>query len=205
MIHYFSMGLILGLSGGLAPGPMMMLVISETLRHDVKAGIKVALAPLITDLPIVCLTVYVLSTLSGFDLVLGIISLIGGGVILSMGVKGICFSGVEAVVDSQVSRPLIKGVLANTFSPHPYLFWISVGAPTLTKAYGQSASHAIAFVLSFYMMLLGSKIMVAILVGRSRSVLKGKAYLYTMRGLGVMLCLLAVFLFRDGIRFLSAG
>ena len=50
-------GALLGLSGGLAPGPLLTLVANETLRHGARAGIGVALAPLLTDLPIVLITV----------------------------------------------------------------------------------------------------------------------------------------------------
>jgi threonine/homoserine/homoserine lactone efflux protein len=31
-------------------------------------------------------------------------------------------------------KSLTKGILANALSPHPYLFWLSVGAPTMSKA-----------------------------------------------------------------------
>jgi threonine/homoserine/homoserine lactone efflux protein len=78
MINYLAMGAVLGLSSGFAPGPLLTLVISETLRHDMKAGVKVALAPMITDLPIIILTLFIFSKLSNFHDILGIISLSGG-------------------------------------------------------------------------------------------------------------------------------
>ena len=78
MVNFLTMGSILGLSAGFAPGPLLTLVISETLQHDIKAGVKVALAPMITDLPIIMLTLFILVKLSGFHKVLGIISCMGG-------------------------------------------------------------------------------------------------------------------------------
>jgi len=57
MLNFLTIGTLLGLSAGLAPGPLLTLVISETLQHDIKSGVKVALAPFITDLPIIILTV----------------------------------------------------------------------------------------------------------------------------------------------------
>ena len=48
MLHFLTLGTVLGLSAGLAPGPLLTLVISETLQHDIRAGIKVAVAPFIT-------------------------------------------------------------------------------------------------------------------------------------------------------------
>ena len=73
MVNFLAMGSILGLSAGFAPGPLLTLVISETLQHDIRAGVKVALAPIVTDLPIIMLTLFILVKLSGFYKVLGII------------------------------------------------------------------------------------------------------------------------------------
>ena len=82
MIHFMTIGAFLGLSAGFAPGPLLALVITETLQHDIKSGLKVALAPMITDLPIIIVTLFFLSKLSNFHEILGIISLIGGCFIL---------------------------------------------------------------------------------------------------------------------------
>ena len=85
MIHYLTIGAVLGLSAGFAPGPLLTLVISETLQHGIKSGLKVAIAPIITDLPIIIVTLFLISKLSNFHEILGIISLIGGCFILYMG------------------------------------------------------------------------------------------------------------------------
>jgi len=44
----------------------LALLLAETLRHGAKAGMKVALAPVITDLPIIALTLFLVANLSGF-------------------------------------------------------------------------------------------------------------------------------------------
>ena len=203
MIHYFTIGTVLGLSAGFAPGPLLTLVISETLQHDIKSGVKVALAPIITDLPIIILTLFILSKLSNFHNILGIISLTGGLFILFMGYKSICTKGVKINLDGIKPKSLIKGVLANALSPHPYLFWFTVGAPTMTKAMLQNISAPLAFIISFYVFLVGSKIVLAILIGKSKSLLSGKMYIFTMRFLGLVLCVLAIVLFQDGLKLLE--
>ena len=116
MIHFFTIGALLGLSAGLAPGPLLTLVISETIMHDIRAGIKVALAPLITDLPIVVLTVFILSRLSEFNTVLGIISLVGGVLVMVMGINGIKTKGLDVKIEQSKPRSLLKGTLVNVLS-----------------------------------------------------------------------------------------
>ena len=203
MIHFLTIGTVLGLSAGFAPGPLLTLVISETLQHDIKSGVKVALAPIITDLPIIILTLFILSKLSNFHNILGIISLIGGLFILFMGYQSIRTKGVEIDLKEIKLKSFTKGLLANALSPYPYLFWFSVGAPTMTKAMSQNISAPLAFIISFYVFLVGSKIVLAILIGKSKSLLSGNAYMFTMRFLGLVLCVLAMVLFRDGLKLLE--
>ena len=203
MINFLTIGIILGLSAGFAPGPLLTLVISETLQHDIKSGVKVALAPIITDLPIIILTLFILAKLSNFHNILGIISLTGGFFILFMGYESIRTKGVELNLQEAKPQSLKKGILANALNPHPYLFWFSVGAPIMTKAMSLNIVAPLAFISSFYALLVGSKILLAILVGKSKSFLGGNVYIYTMRFLGLILCILAFALFRDGIKLLG--
>ena len=204
MIEFLAIGIVLGLSAGLAPGPLLTLVISETLQHDIRSGIRVAISPFFTDLPIIILTLVVLSRLSGFHQILGVISLIGGCVILYMGYESLNPKRSESDLSKTAApRSLTKGILANALSPHPYLFWFTVGGPTVNKAYSSSLVSAFAFMGSFYLLLVGSKVVLAILVGRSKSFLSGTMYVYTMRFLGIALCVLALLLFQDGLELLG--
>jgi hypothetical protein len=38
MKDFFTIGIVLGLSAGFAPGPLTALVISETLQHDIRSN-----------------------------------------------------------------------------------------------------------------------------------------------------------------------
>ena len=205
MTEFIAIGIVLGLSAGFAPGPLLALVISETLRHDIRAGVRVALSPIFTDLPIILLTLAVLSQLTEFHAILGIISLLGGGVILFMGYESMNPKRPEPDLTEAAPKSLTKGILANALSPHPYLFWFSVGGPVMGRAMDLSLAAPLAFIGSFYVFLIGSKIVLALMVGRSKAFLVGAMYLYAMRFLGLALCMLALLLFRDGLKLLGIG
>ena len=202
MIPFLTTGILLGLSAGFAPGPLLTLVISETLQHDMKAGVKVALAPVITDLPIIAFSLLVLAKLSRFQNILGMLSIVGACFILYLGISNLRIKGVQIDAESTQQKSLQKGILVNALSPHPYLFWLTVGGPTTIKALNLNLLAASGFVCCFYLLLVGSKIFLAILVGRSRSFLQGSTYIFTMRLLGLILLLLAGFLFQEGLRLL---
>jgi len=200
---FLTIGILLGLSAGFSPGPILTLVISETLQHDIKSGVKVALAPVITDLPIIIVTLWFVTQIAHFNIILGIISLVGGCVILVMGFQSIRIKEVTLGLQEVKSNPFTKGILVNVLSPHPYLFWLSVGAPIVTKAMNDSIFAPLAFISSFYVLLVGSKIILAMAVGKSKTFLAGHFYIYTIRFLGIVLCFFAIILFRDGLQLLN--
>jgi threonine/homoserine/homoserine lactone efflux protein len=203
VIGFITLGTVLGLSAGFAPGPLLALVISETLKHNLGAGIRVAIAPIITDLPIIAATLYLAGRLGEFNQALGLISLLGGCLLLYMGYQGIRTHGMRPDLPQGRSGSLTRGIMANALSPHPYLFWISVGAPIISKAMESGTATAGLFLGSFYLLLVGSKIVLALVVARSKDFLSGTLYLYIMRGLGVVLAVLGVTLFHDGLGLLQ--
>jgi threonine/homoserine/homoserine lactone efflux protein len=165
---------------------------------------RVALSPLITDLPIILISVFVLTQLANANAVLGIISIIGGAFVCYIAYE--TFTTSHFAVNEQAPAPqsLTRGALVNALSPHPYLFWFSVGAPTMVKAMQDTGwPAALAFVLGFYLLLIGSKLGMALLVGKSRGWLMGPAYAWIMRGLGVLLLVFALLLFREGLHLLG--
>lgn len=56
----------------------------------------------------------------------------------------------------------------------------------------------------FYLLLVGSKILLALLAARSRRFLAGRAYPAVMRALALLLGLFALLLFREGWLLLAA-
>ena len=73
----------------------------------------------------------------------------------------------------------------------------------MVKALNQNAFYAGAFMGSFLFLLVASKVILAIIVGKSRTFLKGNAYINIMRILGILLILFSIFLFRDGLTLLN--
>jgi len=203
MLEFLSSGTFLGLAAGFAPGPILILVIAETLRHNIKSGVIVALAPLATDIPIVLLAVFILSKLSHLEAIFGVTAICGGLFILYLAYESIRTTGVKLDLAEENPKSLRKGIIANALSPHPYIFWITVGTPIIMKALADSPQSATAFIGSFYFFLIGTKVVLAIIVGKSSSFLKGKIYIYSMRVLGLLLLMFSILLFRDGMKLLG--
>jgi threonine/homoserine/homoserine lactone efflux protein len=200
MIEFLSAGTLLGLAAGFTPGPLLALAITETLRHNIKAGIKVSISPLITDVPIIVISLFVLDRLANFKPILGCISIFGGLFVLYLGYESLKTRGIELNLDSASTHSLRKGVITNALNPHPYIFYLTIGAPIIFKAANQNFLSAVLFVGIFTFFLVGSKVVLALVVERSRAFLKGPVYIWVMRILGILLFFFSIILFRDGLK-----
>jgi len=198
----FSTGLLLGAPSGLAPGPMLLLIISETLRHGKHAGVKIACIPLLTDAPIVLASGLLFTQITNMNILLGGISIIGSIFLLNLGIKSLLAANSEFL--DYTPRPLLlkEIMIANLTNPNPYLFWFTVGAPIMVRSFQHNLSKGLSFLVSFYLGLVGIKLILAIAAGKSRDFLQGFLYRRTMQMLSLMLICFAIYLMLDGIAYL---
>lgn len=203
ILKFFIIGAFLGLTAGISPGPLLTLVISETLKHNRRAGSRIAVSPLFTDIPIVLVSLFVFTRLAQFDTILGVVSCLGGIFIAYLGYETIMIKELRIGEPAIQSQSLKKGIIANFLSPHPYLFWVTVGAPMALKAFELNLIALILYFLSFYFFLIGSKIGVAYLVSKSKVFFSNMLYMWIMRFLAVALFIFSAFFFFDGLKYLG--
>lgn len=195
MIQTLIAGLTLGFASGIAPGPLLTLVISETLQHGRKSGFYVSLAPLITDAPII-LTIYFFLSLFNSPFYLSVIQLLGTVYIFYLGLKNLTFTAQTDLRPSQPSHSLIKAITVNFLNPNPYLFWSTVGGPILKQA---AWIEGCLFLVLFYVIIVSCKLLLAYLVSRSRPFLNSNTYLWIIRSTGLLLMVFALLLGYRGI------
>jgi threonine/homoserine/homoserine lactone efflux protein len=192
-----------GLSAGFSPGPLLTLVITQTLRHSAREGVFVAAAPLLTDVPIILGSFFILNAISSLKPVLGGIASIGALYVLYLSYETMRTGPVSVKACVIQPRSLRKGALVNALNPHPYLFWATVGVPFILKAHQNDPMAPWLFISSFYCFLIGSKVFTALVVGRFRTFLEGKIYLYVMRILGVILLGFSMFLLWEALVYFN--
>lgn len=192
-------GLTLGFSSGISPGPLLALTISETLKFGIKTGLKVAAVPILTDAPIVAGSILILSELSDLNNMLAIISIVGAIFLLYFGIENLRIKLDDANLDKSKFSSVQKAIIANFLNPNPYLFWIAIGAPLFLGGINVSIWNGIIFIFTFYLMLVGSKMLIVFIGARMSTFFKSNKYLYIIRGTGILLIVLALLLFIDGI------
>ncbi len=166
-------------------------------------GVKVAIAPILTDAPIIAVALVLMGELARIEPVLGGITLFGAVFLTYLAVESFRVRGIGIIDEGTEAHSLRRGFIVNLLNPHPYLFWFVIGAPTLLKAANESIPAAVLFLVGLYVCLIGAKILVAWLVARSRSYLKSRGYVYVNRFLGIALAAFALFFVRDGLTLLG--
>ncbi len=196
-------GLFFGLIAGASPGPLSVLVITETLKNNRRAGFLVAIAPAVTDIPIIIFTVVVLSYMHNTNFLMAVISFAGAIFLIYLGIQTIKIKGVSIEGRERSNAALKKGMITNILSPHPYMFWLLVGTPLLFKAYQSALMQAVYFLIGFYLLLISSKMLLAIISEKSRKFMQSRVYVSVMRVLGLVLLVFAAILLKDGLAYLK--
>lgn len=181
----------LGLAGGLAPGPLTALVVSQTLRHGAREGAKVSLAPVITDGPLLLLSAFAAAWLSASNTAFAIIGLVGSGFLVWLGRDALRAEPINLDTLEAPSGGVWKAVLTNLLNPHPYLFWGTVGGPLVAEAAQHSGLAVAGFLLGFFAALCGTKLGLALLTDVARPALSSQGYVWIMRALGVVMWIFA--------------
>lgn len=196
-------GVGLGLGAGITPGPLLGLVLRETLRGGWRAGVSVALAPPVADLFVVLLCLLVLTRLPPWFLpALGVV---GGLYVTFLGWKTVWAAPPASLQAAEelgsATSSFWRGLLVNLCNPHPYLFWMTVAGPLLTESYRQQQWAPIAaFLCGFYGCLVGSKVLLAVLVHRGRVYLHSRGYRCALRVTSGMLLAFGAILIWGGLR-----
>lgn len=193
-------GLTLGLGAGVSPGPMLVLVIRSSLERGFRAGLRVALAPLASDAPIILICLLVVSRLR--PVFLTWLAIAGGLFVIYLGAET-ALRARHARAPGQdgapVSADFLRAVTANLLNPHPWLFWATVGAPLMVKAWKSNPLDAAAFGLGFYGLLVGSKIGIAWLIAQSRDRLTAGWYRLILLLCGILLAAVGIVLLHGAI------
>lgn len=205
-------GMAFGLSAGVTPGPLLALVIAQTMAHGPREGGKVALAPLLTDTPIVLAAILLTKSAAGHGVILGTITLCGSAFLLHCALGCLRWrppgkAPGKTPADGHPAKgpdSIRKGVLANFLNPGPYLFWMTVGAPLALQSLGLGWLTLASFLGAFSLTIVSAKLGVALLTWRTGPVLGSRGYVLVMRGLGLMLLFYAALFVRDGLGLLFA-
>ena len=155
---YLLQGIGYGLAAASQPGPFQTYLISQTLTRGWKRTLPAALAPLVSDGPIILICVLVLSQVPAW---MQRVLYIAGGLFILYLAYGTYnswknFDSRLPTLETGTQQSILKAALMNALSPGPYIFWTLVTGPILLKGWRETPVNGIGFLMGFYVTLISS-------------------------------------------------
>ncbi len=164
---YLLQGVGYGLAAASQPGPFQTYLISQSLTRGWKQTLPAALAPLVSDGPIILICVLVLSQVPVW--MQRILYIAGGLFILYLAYGAFKswrnFNSQFQSVDSAEKQSVLKAALMNALGPGPYIYWTLVTGPILLKGWRETPLNGISFLAGFYITMITSLTIVIMVFG----------------------------------------
>ena len=198
MHTYLIFGITYAFAASIQPGPLQTFLISQTLKNGWKRTLPAALAPVLSDIPIIIIVLLILTSIpSGF---LNFLQIGGGILLLYLAYSSFkSFLMFEELDTGKLKNDntLFKAVLVNILNPNPYLGWSLIMGPLLIKGYNQAAINGITLVGGFYFTLVLCQAGIIVLFGLARN-LGSKVTRITLGIASVALAVFGIYLLLQG-------
>jgi threonine/homoserine/homoserine lactone efflux protein len=155
MLPYFIFGLSYSFACVVQPGPFQAYLFSQSITNGWRKTIPLVFAPLISDLPVIILVLFILTSVR--PLVLVILQFSGGIFLFYLAFKAymtLRLQNTNNKTETPVFGNFFKAVLVNIFNPNPYLGWSLVMGPMLLKGWSESPKNGIILLTVFYFALI---------------------------------------------------
>jgi threonine/homoserine/homoserine lactone efflux protein len=146
---YIVQGIGYGFAAAAQPGPLQTFLISQALMKGWRKSLPAALAPLISDGPIIALCLLVLSRVP--DWLQRFLYIAGGLFVIYLAYGAYrswkSFDPRLPTPDTDARQSLLKAALTNVLGPGAYIFWTLVTGPILIRGWRETPLYGISFVL----------------------------------------------------------
>lgn len=170
MLTYILQGIGYGFTAAVQPGPFQTYIISQTLNNGWRHTLPAALAPLVSDGPIIALALLVLNRVPAW--LEPALQIAGGLFVLYLAMGSYRawrrYDPEAAVVAPASHQSLLQAALMNSLSPGPYIFWSLVTGPILLAAWRETPARGIGFLAGFYVTIVAGLAGIILLAGTAK-------------------------------------
>jgi len=193
-MNYFNLlliGFIVGLSGAMLPGPMLIYTISRVLQGGVISGMRIVLGHMLVEVVAIVLILLGLKEIIGSEIVSTTLSIVGGLALIIMGLY-IIFKATRMRLprDSEVkfsSSLIAGGIFFTVFNPTFPSWWATIGASLLFKALLSGIGGVVILTIGHWLADLAWFGSVSFAVCKGKHLLDDRRYQAVLRILGVAL------------------
>ncbi|WP_321211380.1 LysE family transporter [Methanothermobacter sp. DP] len=118
---------IIGLSGAMAPGPLLTVTVSDSIQGGFRAGPLLVTGHILGEALLVVLIFMGMGYLLSSESASSFIGIAGGSVLIWTGIKGLR-SGDESSGDIPAGGSVLRGAVISFSNPYFFIWWGAVGA-----------------------------------------------------------------------------
>jgi threonine/homoserine/homoserine lactone efflux protein len=200
-------GISYALSASLQPGPLQAFFIAKVAEGGWQRALPAAFAPLISDGPIAFVSILLLQALP--DTFRSWLGLAGGITLLYFAWSAFktCRQDQALPASDAASAPqtISQAALINLLNPNPYLGWSLVMGPAVLSAWEAGPGLAIALLLSFYITMISTSVLLIYLIGRALLVGSGARRILSLVSATLLFGLGIYFLFQSSKELFFMG
>lgn len=171
MLSYLILGATYAFAAAVQPGPYQTYLISQALSHGWRRTLPAALAPLLSDVPIILLVLFALSRLP-YALEQAL-RCAGGAFLLYLAWRAFRTWRAYRLAPEEdaatARRSLLTAAAVNLLNPNPWLGWSLVMGPLLLKGWREAPASGLGLLVAFYGTMVVASVGIILLFAGARS------------------------------------
>lgn len=206
MLQTFLLGLIIGLTGALVPGPTLVATINSSARGGWSTGPRVMAGHAVVEAAIFLLIIIGLGSVNALQEYKAFIAAVGGIALLVFGfltIRGAGNAMPEGKTEQAVTNPYLAGALTSVSNPYFWMWWFSVGSALVLAAAQKAFPFALAFLIGHWSADFGWYTIVSTSVHQGRRVFDERVYAWILRGCGAFLLVFGAYYLATAFAWIS--
>jgi threonine/homoserine/homoserine lactone efflux protein len=184
------LGLVIGLTGALAPGPTLVATINASISGDWKIGPKVTAGHMIAEGVIFLLIVLGLAAIA--LPYTAAIATTGGIALIIFGaftIAGSREASLRGPVTGTAGNPYVAGLVTSAANPYFWIWWLTIGSAMVIAGLEGGIVLAAVFMVGHWCADLGWFTLVSAGISQGKTILSDTTYRRIMGACGVFLIL----------------
>ncbi len=207
LLSLFVTSFIVGFSGAIMPGPLLVVDIAETPSKGFRTGPIITAGHAIAEIAVVVLLSLGLAALVNENKTIGhAIGIVGGGMLIFMGL-GMVYNLIKAKINTAMTdsrakksgRLVVEGIIASISNPYWFVWWATTGSAFLIKSLKHGAAGPTTFYFGHILSDLVWYSLISFLVWKGRKLMAGTGYKLLIAVCALFLLYLGGLFIHDGI------
>lgn len=194
ILSTLALGLLIGFTGALAPGPTLVATINASLKGDWTAGLRVSLGHIVIETAIFFLIILGLAAVA--QPYTTVIAVVGGIALIVFGIMTITGSRTATLSlasQNDSAGPVMAGLLTSAANPYFWLWWLSVGGALLINALAGGLLLAIVFMIGHWGADISWYTFISTGIAKGKAILADATYRMIMGACGIFLVLFGLY------------